>query len=144
MAEPTLKKGSRDPAVRDLQQAIQPLVSAPSGASDGVFGDDTESDVISFQGDQGIDVDGVVGPVTWRAIDLADVSEPTLRKGSTGNPVRRLQLTISLAGYDTKGVDGKFGANTETAVKQLQKDGALTADGIVGPDTWARVDSLDT
>ena len=78
MAEPTLKKGSRDPAVRELQQALQPLVSSPSGTVDGVFGDDTENDVLSFQSDQGLDADGVVGPATWRAIDLADLSEPLL------------------------------------------------------------------
>ena len=142
MAEPTLRKGSHDPAVKDLQVAIKPLVSAPSGAMNGVFGDPTEHDVISFQSDRGIDVDGIVGPMTWRAIDTADLSEPTLRRGSTGNPVRRLQLTLSLAGYDTKGIDGKFGKNTESAVKKLQKDSTLTVDGIVGPVTWMRVDSL--
>lgn len=144
MAEPTLKKGSRDPAVRDLQQALQPLVSEPSGTVDGAFGDDTEGEVLSFQSDQGIDVDGVVGPKTWRAIDLADVSTPTLRKGSTGNPVRRLQLTLTLAGFDTSGIDGRFGANTESAVKRLQKDFGLTVDGVVGANTWETVESLDT
>jgi peptidoglycan hydrolase-like protein with peptidoglycan-binding domain len=142
MAEPTLERGSRDPAVRDLQDALQPLVSAPTGIVDGVFGDETMHDVLSFQNDQGLDADGVVGPSTWRAIDLADMSEPLLKRGSHGNPVRRVQLTLSLAGYDTKGIDGHFGANSEAAVKHLQRDTTLQVDGQVGPNTWARIDSL--
>jgi peptidoglycan hydrolase-like protein with peptidoglycan-binding domain len=142
MAEPTLHKGSRDPAVRELQQALQPLVSSPSGTVDGFFGDDTENDVISFQSDQGLDADGVVGPDTWRRIDLADLSEPVLKKGSKGNPVRRLQLTLSLGGHDTKGVDGHFGANTESSVKRLQKSAGLAADGVVGPRTWEQVNAF--
>jgi peptidoglycan hydrolase-like protein with peptidoglycan-binding domain len=77
---------------------------APTGIVDGVFGDETVYDVRSFQSDHGLDEDGIVGPSTWRAIDLADMSEPLLKRGSHGNPVRRLQLTLSLAGYDTRGL----------------------------------------
>jgi peptidoglycan hydrolase-like protein with peptidoglycan-binding domain len=142
MTEPTLQMGSRDPAVRELQDALQPLVRAPTGIVDGVFGDETVDDVRSFQSDHGLDEDGIVGASTWRAIDLADMSEPLLKRGSHGNPVRRLQLTLSLAGYDTKGIDGHFGANTEAAVKHLQRDTSLEVDGHVGPNTWARIDSL--
>jgi hypothetical protein len=42
MAEPVLRKGSTDPAVRDLQQALKALGHDP-GPIDGVFGDATES-----------------------------------------------------------------------------------------------------
>jgi peptidoglycan hydrolase-like protein with peptidoglycan-binding domain len=41
MAEPVLRKGSSDPAVRDLQQALKALGYDP-GPIDGVFGDATE------------------------------------------------------------------------------------------------------
>jgi peptidoglycan hydrolase-like protein with peptidoglycan-binding domain len=143
MAEPTLRKGSRDPAVRDLQDAIKSLVREPSGEHDGVFGEGTESDVRKFQSAQGLDADGVVGKMTWRAIDNADLSTPTLKKGSHGNPVRRLQLRLSLFGFDTKGVDGKFGGSTEGAVKHCQRDFGLEIDGIVGTKTWSIVDSLE-
>ena len=37
MAEPVLKKGSNDPAVRDLQEALKALGYDP-GPVDGVFG----------------------------------------------------------------------------------------------------------
>lgn len=42
--------------------------------------------------------------------------------------------------YLTDSADGKFGANTETAVKSFQKDNYLTEDGIVGKDTINHLD----
>jgi peptidoglycan hydrolase-like protein with peptidoglycan-binding domain len=48
MAEPVLKRGSSDPAVRDLQQALKSLGYDP-GSIDGVFGARTESAVKAFQ-----------------------------------------------------------------------------------------------
>ena len=48
MAEPVLKKGSSDPAVRDLQAALKALGHDP-GPIDGVFGAKTESAVKAFQ-----------------------------------------------------------------------------------------------
>ena len=141
MAEPLLKKGASGDAVRQLQEALKGLGYDP-GSVDGKFGDRTEAAVKSFQHDQGITADGVVGPVTWRHIDEADHNEPTLKKGSKGNPVRRLQSRLTAAGYDVGGVDGIFGARTESGVKEFQRDNGLTPDGIVGPLTWAKVDAL--
>jgi peptidoglycan hydrolase-like protein with peptidoglycan-binding domain len=141
MAEPLLKKGSTGDAVRQLQQALKDLGYDP-GDVDGQFGSNTESAVKAFQRDRGLTVDGIVGDITWLNIDEADTSNPTLKKGSTGNPVRRAQKRLTLAGYDTGGVDGIFGANTESAVKRFQRDYGLDEDGIVGPMTWDKIDAL--
>jgi peptidoglycan hydrolase-like protein with peptidoglycan-binding domain len=142
MAEPVLKKGSTDPAVRDLQAALTTLGFDPQ-AVDGVFGAKTENAVKAFQQSREITVDGVVGRVTWINIDEADQSHPVLRVGSTGLPVRRLQSRMSAVGFDTGGVDGRFGANTEAAVRTLQQAYNLGVDGIVGPQTWDVVDALE-
>jgi len=88
MAEPVLRKGSNDPAVRDLQHALRALGHDP-GAIDGVFGDATESAVKAFQEQREITVDGIVGKITWLNIDEADQSEPVLKLGSTGLPLLR-------------------------------------------------------
>ena len=141
MAEPLLKKGSTGEAVEQLQKALKDLGYDP-GAVDGKFGANTEAAVKSFQSANGIAVDGIVGDITWLNIDEADQSNPTIKKGSTGNPVRRAQKRLTLGGYDTDGVDGIFGAKTETAVKRFQKDRGLTQDGIVGPKTWNEIDAL--
>ncbi|MGH8432727.1 MAG: peptidoglycan-binding domain-containing protein [Solimonas sp.] len=142
MAEPLLKQGSKDPAVRDLQEALKALGHDP-GPIDGIFGGRTESAVKAFQRLREIPVDGIVGRVTWINIDEADQSEPVLRLGSTGLPVRRLQSRMSAVGFDTGGVDGRFNPKTEAAVKDLQLRSTLTVDGIVGPRTWAVVNALE-
>ena len=142
MTEPVLKKGSTDPAVRDLQAALKALGHDP-GPIDGVFGAMTESAVKAFQQARGIAVDGIVGRVSWINIDEADQSEPVLQVGSSGLPVRRLQSRMSAVGFDTGGVDGRFSPKTEQAVKQLQQQSNIGVDGIVGPKTWALVDARE-
>ena len=142
MAEPVLKKGPNDPAVRDLQEALKAL-GYDVGPVDGVFGVKTEAAVKKFQQAREIAVDGVVGRVTWINIDEADQSNPVLKIGSTGLPVRRLQSRMSAVGFNIGGVDGRFGAVTEAAVKKLQQDYHLNIDGIVGPQTWQVVDALE-
>lgn len=69
-------------------------------------------------------------------------SHKTIRKGSTGPDVVECQEDLITLGYDLSpyGADGKFGAKTETAVKQFQTVHGLKADGIVGPATWAALD----
>ena len=63
---------------------------------------------------------------------------PTLKRGSKGVYVTKLQTRLYQFGYDlgTSGIDGDFGRKTESAVKAFQKDSGLKADGIVGRDTW--------
>ena len=142
MAEPVLKRGSTDPAVRDLQEALKALGYAP-GPIDGVFGATTETAVKAFQQAKGITADGIVGKVTWINIDEADQSEPVLTLGSTGLPVRRAQKRMSLVGFDVGGVDGSYGSKTAAAVKKLQQQSGVGVDGVVGPQTWALIDALE-
>jgi peptidoglycan hydrolase-like protein with peptidoglycan-binding domain len=142
MAEPTLQSGSTGGAVRELQVALQETGNDP-GSIDGVFGSQTEAAVKAFQAERGITVDGIVGPITWRNIDeFAEFDEPVLREGSTGLPVRRAQSRLTAAGFDTGGVDGVFGPQTESGVRALQQATGVTVDGIVGPQTWQQIDAL--
>src|ERR1700719_2742960 len=136
MAEPNLQNVSADPAVRDLQEALKALGYNP-GSIDGVFGATTEAAVKAFQQAKGITVDGIVGKVTWINIDEADQSEPVLKIGATGLPVRRAQKRMSLVGYEVGGVDGRYGTQTQAAVKKLQQQNGLGVDGVVGPQTWS-------
>lgn len=60
----------------------------------------------------------------------------TLKTGAHGHAVSDLQSGLRQLGYlDALGVDGRFGPNTEAAVKRFQHDYGLTADGIVGEAT---------
>jgi peptidoglycan hydrolase-like protein with peptidoglycan-binding domain len=65
---------------------------------------------------------------------------PTLRAGSTGPDVLRLQrLLVEIKSLTFDRIDGTFSAATETAVKDFQQGNGLTADGVVGTQTWAKL-----
>ena len=68
----------------------------------------------------------------------------TLRKGSQGDEVRKLQNSLVSAGYDvgSTGVDGIYGPATEKAVLGYQRDKGLQADGIAGEETLGSLYSL--
>ncbi|BDA78473.1 endolysin [Leptospira kobayashii] len=55
-----------------------------------------------------------------------------LKKGDISSIVLELQKLLTAIGYKVL-IDGDFGAGTEKAVKQFQKDKGLIADGIVTP-----------
>lgn len=62
----------------------------------------------------------------------------TLRQGSKGDEVKSLQTSLNNAGYSLD-VDGIYGAKTAAAVKDYQTKNALTADGIAGTNTLAKL-----
>lgn len=61
-----LRRGSRGPAVRQLQRALRNLGYLLE--TDGLFGPMTESCVLSFQGTHGIPHSGCTTPATWAAL----------------------------------------------------------------------------
>jgi len=141
MAEPVLKRGSKGQDVKDLQQALLELDFKP-GEVDGVFGVYTESAVKAFQKWTTLSADGIVGPDTWEKLDDADKSDPTLREGSTGVAVRGLQRRLIAAGFGIDDIDGRFGPQTQAAVRAFQERHELDVDGVVGPQTWERLNAL--
>lgn len=141
MAEPTLEKGSKGQEVEDLQEALIELDLKP-GAVDGDFGVFTESAVRSFQVWATLTADGIVGEQTWQKLDDANKQDPTLELGSKEVAVRGVQRRlIELGFFDGGDIDGRFGPKTEAAVKGFQKRYDLDADGVVGPLTWAALNS---
>jgi peptidoglycan hydrolase-like protein with peptidoglycan-binding domain len=66
-------------------------------------------------------------------------TDPTVRRGSRGDAVRRLQQALTNLGFNPGPVDGIFGQQTETAVRGYQSTRGLKADGIVGPQTWGAI-----
>lgn len=63
----------------------------------------------------------------------------TIKKGSKGPDVVELQESLGVLIPD-----GDFGSVTDTWVRAFQAASGLSADGIVGPNTWAEVDDLVT
>ena len=82
-------------------------------------------------------IDGVAGSNTLAAC-------PTLKSGSKGTLVTLLQerlyyfFGIAISG----GIDGDFGTGTKNAVIAFQNNCGLSADGVVGTNTWRKLLSL--
>lgn len=61
----------------------------------------------------------------------------TLKRGSTGAQVKALQRMLYARLGSTYGsIDGEFGPTTEKGVIRVQKQLGLSADGVVGKNTW--------
>jgi putative chitinase len=67
-------------------------------------------------------------------------SRPVLARGSKGDAVVQLQNLLHDLNFAVA-VDGDFGPGTEVAVTRFQSEHDLTADGIVGPQTWVAMDA---
>lgn len=138
--QPTISVGATGDVVRRLQRALRRTPNLGI-TIDGVFSPALEATVKSFQSGAGLTSDGVVGPLTWNALPDGGPM-PTLREGSTGQVVRNLQtvLTNGASGQwnvTPQGIDGVFGQHTRAAVEAFQTWGGVTADGVVGDQTWA-------
>ena len=75
----------------------------------------------------------VLGGAVPAPITSAAAIPGVLKKGSTGEAVKRMQAELGLED------DGVFGPGTEAAVKKWQAASGLAADGIVGPKTLAKL-----
>ncbi|MFF9316993.1 peptidoglycan-binding protein [Streptomyces sp. NPDC014735] len=130
-----LRSGSTGPQVAAAQRLLGEQ-GHPAGAVDGSFGPATLEAVRAYQTALGLDADGVVGAMTWTAL-LSAGETPTMGQGASGDAVKRLQRALTAALGSPVGVDGSFGPATATAVRAYQTSRALAADGVVGPATWA-------
>ena len=61
-------------------------------------------------------------------------------RAATG--VKTMQTKLNTAGYNCGTPDGKFGKNTDTAVRSFQQAQSLTVDGKAGKNTLTRLDSV--
>lgn len=97
--------------------------------------DDAQHPLISasWSTAEGLVVDGIVGPKTWKALGFE--GKPTLRRGSSGADVSTLQDALKSKGADPGPTDGEFGPLTEAGVRQFQtargkRSGTLTKDHV--------------
>lgn len=126
---PVIKKGDRGADVTALQYLLKS--KGYSITVDGDFGSRTEGNVKNFQSARGLTRDGIVGAATWSKLIV------TLQLGAKSNAVKALQYELKhVHNFNYITVDGNFGPNTETAVKDFQLSKGLARDGIVGEKTW--------
>jgi len=124
---PTTRSGQSGERVRSVQYLLR--ARGQTVTVDGSYGSGTGTAVSAFQTSAGLTPDAVVGSATWERLVL------TVRQGDSGEAVRAVQSQLQARGYGTA-VDGAFGPGTDSAVRSFQSSQGLTADGVVGPNTW--------
>jgi peptidoglycan hydrolase-like protein with peptidoglycan-binding domain len=72
-----------------------------------------------------------LSPVGYKLV--ANKINQVIKKGSKGPTVVALQEALNV------GADGSFGSGTEKTLKAWQEENGLTADGIAGPKTLAKL-----
>ena len=90
-----LKKGSSGPEVLLLQKRLKFLYFNP-GPIDGIFGPATEAALLSFQKSQNMLSDGIAGPQTYTALDLAEDKEiqNTIEKSNYFNVIPKIDYRL--------------------------------------------------
>ena len=95
-------------------------------------------------------IGGAVGATAGAVTDSSQVNlgKPVWRSGSSGGPpgsaydegtVRNIQAGLQRLGYDPGPADGRFGPQTETAIRRFQQDNGLPIDGQPTAAVWQQI-----
>ncbi len=90
----------------------------------------------------GDDIDIVSAPVRANAPSYPGIA---LRQGDAGNSVQQMQLRLNRISRNYPAIpkianpNGIFGADTDEAVRAFQRIFGLSADGVIGKETWYRI-----
>jgi len=79
--------------------------------------------------------------VSQRSASTRASDSTYIRLGSSGATVRDMQTKLKALGIYYGDITGNVGSKTEAAIKAFQKKNGLTADGIAGPQTLAKIDA---
>ena len=155
----TLRLGDTGDDVVLLQVRLMAL-GYLSGKADGVFGSATGAAVAAFQLRNGLTADGIAGAKTYKklfsesAIPAQNTTVTTppasqaypdrnLYNGCSGEDVKDVQQRLKDLGYLNDAVDGKYGPNTELAMRAFQLKNGLTANGMGNEATYKVLFSVD-
>ena len=132
----SLKYGEKSDDVLRYQKRLNKL-GYLSSTPDGTFGKDTVNAVKSFQRQNGLTVDGYIGPSTKELLMSKNAKASVISLGETSSNVTKIQKRLKELGYLKSSATGYFGTSTESAVSAFQKRNSLSADGKVGKGTMA-------
>jgi peptidoglycan hydrolase-like protein with peptidoglycan-binding domain len=143
-----VRPNDRGPAVEDIQRRLLALgYDLGRTGVDGVFLGATADAVRSFQAEHELAEDGLVGERTWSALvdasfALGDRMLYLRLPHFHGHDVIVLQQALNALGFACGHVDGIFGAFTERAVREFQRNAGVLTDGIVGDNTVRAIVNL--
>lgn len=162
----TFQQGSSGEEVLRIQRALNTISTQYPGipmlVEDGFFGSETTTAVRAFQRQFSLTVDGIVGELTWNKIfeisalieegelngeDMPPYPGTLLRVGSRGAAVQLMQerlnsISIYYPVIPQIAADGIFGNATRQAVVTFQQLMGISADGIIGQQTWELINTV--
>ena len=156
----TYRLGDEADEIETIQTALKQL-KVYSGEITGHFGEKTEVAVKLFQKKYALEDDGICGEDTIKALyeaagisysgssssttsssnSASSSSSALLRHGTKSDAVRKMQEDLTKLGYYKGSITGNFGNLTEAAVMSFQRANGLTADGVAGAKTLAKIAS---
>ena len=153
-----VQKGDTGASVRALQSALIEL-GFLSGEVDGKFGSGTETALKAFQETNEYPVTGIAdanlqaflyegkpknsqGKAT-EIMTLSPLPGAIIRLNNMGDAVVTVQTRLKELGYYAGEITGTYDKDTQSAVKAFQKANGLTADGAVGTQTKAMLESAN-
>lgn len=130
-------QGVSHSSVADIQQRLMDLGFMDYSEPTMYYGSITAKAVEMFQRQHELKQDGIIGPETITLLFSEDAKYYLAKVGMDGDDIKRIQRRLYEMGYLAKAeyVTGHFGDVTEEAVKQMQQNNGLLADGKVGHDT---------
>ena len=145
-APPVFGLGDRGRAVSEIRARLALLGLTDDGdggrhADPETFDERLDQAVRAFQQQRGLAADGIVGPSTYRVLEearwrLGDrVLTHVAGNVLAGDDVHALQQRLLDLGFKVGKVDGRFGHQTEQAVRDFQRNVGVPADGTCGPAT---------
>ena len=134
--------------VRDVQQKLKDL-GIYSGEVTGNIGNKTTTAIKAFQEKYGLTADGVIGNATLAKLNEVTSEKTTSAPAATpvastvsADTVRDVQQKLKDLGIYSGEVTGNIGAKTTAAIKSFQEKYGLTADGVIGNATLAKLNEV--
>jgi hypothetical protein len=103
--------------------------------ANGKFDEGTKQAVETFQRQQGLKVDGIVGPLTWAALLYPKLSININTSEEQRSFIQDLQHILKEEGFYLE-ITGEFDRQTDKALRSFQRYYGLRPDGFAGPITW--------
>jgi N-acetylmuramoyl-L-alanine amidase len=151
---PVHRLGDTGPTVAEIRRKLVLLGLLPDPGEalpdpeEAVFDAACDRAVRHFQQQRGLIVDGLVGRETSEALEearyrLGDrVLFHQVSRMFRGDDVAALQRRLLDMGFNCGRVDGIFGPETAQALRELQRNLGVTADGTCGAETFKALDRL--
>ncbi len=146
-----IQKGNASVSVLKIQQCLNQIQPDLKLKEDGLFDENTEQAIRTFQKNTGLKEDGCLSSLTWDKIilkvktlkkpeELTIHTQPALSIGDQGLDVLKAQQYLNrIQPEPLVEEDGIFNAKTQIKVIRFQNKCGLNPDGRIGILTWTKI-----